>query len=1086
MNKKPAVPPEPPTGDLQQALHDLHVHQVELEQQNVELRRAQLELEASRARYASLYDEAPIGLLTLNNAGLILEANLAAAALLNTPRNALLRTPLGRFVFGEDSDNYYLLCRKIFQTRQPQTCELRITPDKGRPFWAFLKAATDPFVGDSVPPVLNLVLSDNPERKRAEEALLESSHYTRTLLETSVDPFVIINAEGIITDVNIATETMTGVRRDRLIGHEFSAFLTDPSKARAGYRETFERGQITDFPLAIRHTSGTATEVQLNASVYQSKSGRTLGIFAAARDVTGLKQAERALAQERERLAGILRGTHVGTWEWNVQTGETVFNERWAEILGYTLAELAPVSIDTWMRLAHPDDLARSGALLERHFRGELDYYEFESRMKHKLGHWVWVLDRGSVSRWTADGKPGLMLGTHQEITERKQTELKLESVSVIQQTLMNLATHLINVPLDQQDAAIERSLMTMGKLIQADRAYLFRYDTDRGTMSNTHEWCAGGIAPEIANLQDIPLSAMPVWVAAHQRGETIHIPSVAALPAADPVRPVLEAQCIRSLITLPLMQGSACLGFVGFDAVREDRLWRKEEEALLHVLAELFSNFEARRGSDRQTRQLQTDLTQARDTAQAAALSKSLFLANMSHEIRTPLNAILGYAQIMERECHACPTKHRLSTITRSGDHLLALITDLLELVRSDARMITLAPVEFDFHQLLADVRLMFVRRPEAQALTLTIAPPSAGVPRCLLADSGKIRQILANLLDNAIKFTKTGGVTLTASVVAGGGPDNITLAVDVDDTGSGIPENEREHLFEVYTQTASGRKSGTGTGLGLPLSRRYARALGGDIILTSRPGPGCLFRFTFNARPAAGGAAAHPLRGPVRRLAPRPRPLHILTVDDDPMSRDLLTALLEPVGFSVEPTALASHALRRLREPDSGIDLVLIDKHMPHMDGYEAIAWIRRLPNGRDLPVLIITASGFADEKENARAAGANGYVSKPVRREALLEEIARVTGVHYEYEPAPDPAGPKDLPAALTAGALAQLPAAMRQDLALALRRGDIRQLRSLVEAIARDQAGLAAALRLSLDAYDYARLSRLLEESKGTAP
>jgi PAS domain S-box-containing protein len=667
------------------------------------------------------------------------------------------------------------------------------------------------------------------------------------------------------------------------------------------------------------------------------------------------------------------------------------------------------------------------------------------------------------------------------DITARKHAEKELARLSVIQRDLMRLATEFVNVPLERQDAAIDQSLATMGQLIHADRAYLFAYDFDAGVMSNIHEWCDAGIVPEIGNLQAVPNDTIPDWVAAHRRGDCIHIPSVAALPTDSYLWQLLASQGIRSLITLPLMQGDDCLGFVGFDAVAEERNWREEEVALLHVLAELYAHFEARRANERETQALQERLTLARDAAQAAALAKSLFLANMSHEIRTPLNAILGYAQIMERECYACAMKPRLKAITRSGEHLLELLTDLLELVRCDAHTITLAPKAFDFYQALEDVRLMFVRHPAAQTLTLEFSY-SPDVPRIIFADSGKVRQILVNLVGNAVKFTEKGGVRLSASVAEGETPDGaLVIAVDVDDTGYGIGPDDLNRIFKVFEQTESGWKGGKGTGLGLYLSQRYAHALGGDITVTSQLGVGSRFRFTFRARAASDEIHGQSNRN-VLRLSKDQRALHLLVVDDDPASREMLASMLAPIGFSVETAASAAQALSRMRQPEP-VDLILMDKRMPDMDGYEAIAQIRKLPGGKTVPVVVVTASGFADEGVPALAAGANGYVSKPVQREQLLSEIGKVCGVQYDYEPKQHIGSQLTILAGDDAQVIACLPEEQRSLLEQALRRGDILLLREMVQTIAPRYAALAASICVLIDSYDYDRLRSLLESAKG---
>ena len=664
------------------------------------------------------------------------------------------------------------------------------------------------------------------------------------------------------------------------------------------------------------------------------------------------------------------------------------------------------------------------------------------------------------------------MIGAYKDISERKQAEAQLSTLLQIQRELTRLATEFINVPELDHDSAINQSLAMIGRLVRVDRTYLFSYDFSAKVASNTHEWCAEGIDGDIRDLQDIPLSLFPDWLAAHQRGESVVVPDLAALGLGSglPQRP----QGIRSFVTVPLMHDGSCLGFVGCDSVHEVRNWEPDEITLLRVLAELYANFESRLAAERKAEELRKRLVLARDAAQAAAYAKSLFLANMSHEIRTPLNAVLGYAQIMQRECRdcrECPNGARLSAITRSGEHLLQLLNDLLELVRTDAHQVTLSPSVFDFHQLLVDVRLMFARQPGTRGLTLEFACDPA-VPRFIRADSGKVRQILVNLVGNAVKFTEQGGVRVSAAIQPNGSADGLVVVVEVEDTGCGIAPDEIERVFEIFEQVQSARAFSTGAGLGLPLSRRYARAMGGDVTAASNPGEGSRFRFWFSAQAAVGGDMAD--RRDVLRLAPDQPTWHLLVVDDEADNRAMLIDLLSAVGFSVETAYTAEIALDRLATPD-GVDLVLMDKRLPGMDGYQAVRRLRELPATRELPVVVVTASGAADEEDLAHTVGADGYIAKPVQRDCLLAEIGRVIGVKYIYEEA---IAVDDEPARLEPTALAVIDVEQRRLLSQALNRGDIRALRGLITELADDHAGLASHLESLVESYDYDSLHALL--------
>lgn len=278
-------------------------------------------------------------------------------------------------------------------------------------------------------------------------ALRESEGRLSATLRSIGDGVIACNRDGKIASLNLAAEEITGWTNAEAAGRPVEeVFRIIHSHTREAAENIVVRalaeGVSVDFAnhTALIAKDGAEHQIAESCAPICDESGSVIGAALVFRDVTEEYRQREALRVERERLAGILKGTNAGTWEWNVQTGEVVFNERWAEIIGYTLEELSPVSIQTWGQFAHPDDLKASGELLEKHFRGELAYYEYEARMRHKCGEWVWVLDRGQVAAWTGEGKPLLMMGTHQDISGRKQAEQALrESNYLLRVTMENL-----------------------------------------------------------------------------------------------------------------------------------------------------------------------------------------------------------------------------------------------------------------------------------------------------------------------------------------------------------------------------------------------------------------------------------------------------------------------------------------------------------------------------------------------------------------------------------------------------------------------------------------------------------------------
>ena len=471
--------------------------------------------------------------------------------------------------------------------------------------------------------------------------------------------------------------------------------------------------------------------------------------------------------------------------------------------------------------------------------------------------------------------------------------------------------------------------------------------------------------------------------------------------------------------------------------------------------------------------------LEEAKRSAEAANRAKSVFLANMSQEIRTQMNAILGFSQLMQRDpALTPPQRQHLDTINRSGEHLLALINDILEVSRIEAGRTTLNPTTFDLHALLQDVEMMFRLRTDDKQLRLSIERVGE-VLRYVVTDESKLRQVLINLLGNAVKFTEKGDITLRVMTQATeGGP--LHLKVEVEDTGPGITPEEMERLFDPFEQTGAGRRAGSGTGLGLAISREFVRLMGGDIVVTSQPGTGSVFRF--DVAIAKGESSAVGRKTALRqvlKLQPGQRQYRVLIADDVEDNRVLLHNLLESVGFETAQAADGEEALRqyKLWQPD----LILLDLRMPVLDGYEVIRHIRSQPAASPVKIIVVTASAFQESRKMILAAGADDFIIKPYREAMLLETIREFLGVKYVYADRTTAAAAPALGAAtkINQSALAALPSDLIDAMRAAATNADLDHLLELIARIESRDAVLAHALRQLMERFDYAKLLQLLQ-------
>ncbi|MDD4930255.1 MAG: ATP-binding protein [Gallionella sp.] len=426
-----------------------------------------------------------------------------------------------------------------------------------------------------------------------------------------------------------------------------------------------------------------------------------------------------------------------------------------------------------------------------------------------------------------------------------------------------------------------------------------------------------------------------------------------------------------------------------------------------------------------------QAQLEKARDEAEAANRAKSVFLANMSHELRTPLNAILGFSTMMQKDAQFPENQLRnLEIINRSGEHLLSLINDVLDMAKIDAGRVQLEENPFDLGGMVRDVTDMMSVRAHDKDLQLVVDQSSA-FPRYIIGDEARLRQMLINLIGNALKFTKKGGITLRL-----GTKQNAVahLVIEVADTGCGIAPEDQQRIFDPFVQLGEQGDS-KGTGLGLTITRQFVQLMGGQLSLDSTPGKGSLFRIELPLKEPGTDQIKKPKdtgSGEVVGLAPGQPVYRILIVEDQLENQLLLTQLMQRLGFEIKVAENGERALEIFENWRP--HLIWMDRRMPVMDGLAAARRIRQLPGGREVKIVAVTASAFAEQRVEMLAAGMDDFVRKPYRFNEIYECLGKQLGVQYLY--ADELAAEEASDLVLTAQMFEVLPQNLRRELRSAL--------------------------------------------------
>jgi signal transduction histidine kinase/DNA-binding NarL/FixJ family response regulator len=472
-------------------------------------------------------------------------------------------------------------------------------------------------------------------------------------------------------------------------------------------------------------------------------------------------------------------------------------------------------------------------------------------------------------------------------------------------------------------------------------------------------------------------------------------------------------------------------------------------------------------------------ELEQAKLLADSANQAKSTFIANMSHELRSPLNAILGFAQIMTRS-QTLGREHQenVGIIYRSGEHLLTLINNILDLSKIEAGKTTLNLKNFDLHRLLDDIHDMFQIKAEEKNLQL-LMEYDPDLIRYICTDEVKLRQLLINLINNAIKFTEFGGVSIR---VRNMDTNLSTLNFEIEDSGAGIAEAELGQIFEAFTQSATGKKAQEGTGLGLSISRQFVHLMGGDITVKSIVGKGTTFLFNIQVTPVEARDIA--IQQPSRRviaLEPNQPKYRILIVDDKPINRQLLIKLLSPLGFELQEAINGQEAINiwETWEPN----LIWMDMRMPVMDGYTATQMIKATTKGQATAIIALTASVLEEEKAVIISAGCDDFLRKPFREEEIFQAMNKYIGVKYIYEDLiPIETGITHTKEVFTAAAIAALPLELLAQLEEAVITSNLDLITNVIQEIAIYNEPLSQTIETYLHNFEYEKVLQMISEVK----
>ncbi|MEH2026108.1 PAS domain S-box protein [Nostoc sp.] len=1011
----------------------------------IERKTLEQELALREARFNAFFSSAPVGMNIVDNQLRFVQINQLLAEINGLPQQEYIGKTIHE-VLPHIAPLVEPIYQQVLLSGQPiLNQELSSVSIKQPDIIRHFLASYFPIVGeDDRPSGVGTVLVEISElqaalreRKRIEQELRLANERLQYLLTSS--PVVIYSSK---TSADFST-TFISENVKEMVGYEAREFIDNSSfwlyhvhpqdieLISEKFSHLVEQEYIS-YEYRWLHADGTYHWFYEKMRLIRDEADSPIEWVGYWADISDRKLAELALQSGQQRYQLLAEASPACIFHTDVDGNVLYFNQRWSEITGCSLEESL---LTGWANAVHPDDREQV-LLLWNQARAAQGMYKYEHRFLRDAHTVVWVICQ-ALPEFGDDGEIKGYIGTITDITERKLAEEALRESAERERAIAQVIQRMRQtLDLETIFAATTEELR---QVLNCDRVVVYRFNPDwngefvsesvgNGWISlieehNNHPDLTEGILQDgrcLAKILDsadnqVEDPALQVTPGA----SFLCIPDIYNAEFHPAYINLLERFQAKAYIIVPILHGNQLWGLLASYQNSDPRQWKPGEINIVVQIGNQLGVALQQAQLLAQTQRQSQALQEAVIIADAANRAKSEFLANMSHELRTPLNAILGFTQIMSHD-HDLSTEHQqnLAIINRAGEHLLNLINDILEMSKIEAGRITLNLNSFDLIRLLENLEEMLRFRATSKGLELVFEYTSH-LPQYIQVDESKLRQVLLNLLGNAIKFTDTGRVTLRVEMGTGdwaaGEQRRIinaqSLIFEVEDTGRGIAPQEIDLLFEAFGQTETGRKSQQGTGLGLAISRKYVQLMGGDISVTSTIGEGSKFAFDIQiGLAAASEIQIKQTRRQVISLAPAQSEYRILVVDDSTDSRLVLVKILASIGFAVQEATngIEAIALWQTWQPH----LILMDMRMPIMDGYEATKVIKtreetsipniksQIPNWKTI-IIALTANAFEEQREAMIKAGCNDYINKPFREEKLLEKLSEYLGVQYIYQ-------------------------------------------------------------------------------------